>query len=130
LLDISQKIFVEYLPEEFCWISPWRFICWIFPWRWPKRTKHIGSSPLLYIIVTNYSAVVEKYMVTCLTVQNVGNFKFDPYILQSEFQFRWQLHQENITHQNRHAMCTFPSLLYLHYLLPTLLLFHLRCLWV
>jgi len=32
-------------------------------------------SPYLYIIVSNYSAAVGIYTVTCLTAWNVGNIK-------------------------------------------------------
>jgi hypothetical protein len=103
------------------------FLCWMPPWRWPK---HVGRVPRLYIIVSNYSTVASIHMVTCLTAWNRDNTKFDPYIFQSAFQFWWQLYQRDRTRQNRHAMHTFPNLLYLHHLLRTVLLFHLPFLWV
>jgi Na+/H+-dicarboxylate symporter len=71
-----------------------------------KRPKYIGSSARLYITVSNFTAAVLIYMIICLTAQNVGNFKFEPYIVlyNQVFCFWWQLYQEHITQQNRYAV--------------------------
>jgi hypothetical protein len=48
------------------------FLCWVSPWGWPKRAETCRISTCLYVIVSNYSAVV-IYMVTCLTARNMYN---------------------------------------------------------
>jgi len=37
-----------------------------------ERPKHVGSLPILYIIVSNYIAV------TCLSARNMANYKLQP----------------------------------------------------
>jgi len=57
-----------------CWCI---FLCWLPPWRWPKKAETCSRFALcLYIIVSNYSAVVGVYAVTCHTAWNMDIFKF------------------------------------------------------
>jgi hypothetical protein len=48
--------------------------------KWLKKIdKHTRRITIcLYIIVSNNSAVVGIYMVTCITARNMGTFKRDP----------------------------------------------------
>jgi len=51
------------------------FLYWIPPWGWPKKAETCRKLPqvCLYLYL---SAVFGIYMVTCLTAQNMNNFKF------------------------------------------------------
>jgi hypothetical protein len=52
------------------------FLCSVPPWGWPKKAKTCRRfTTFLYILVSNYSAVVGIYMVTYLTARNMDNFK-------------------------------------------------------
>ena len=50
-------------------------LCWIPPWEWLKKAETCRRNTYLYFIASNYSGVVGIYRVTCLTAQNMNNFK-------------------------------------------------------
>lgn len=53
------------------------FLCWISHWRQPKKVETCGRfNNCLYIIVSNFSSVVEIYILTRLTARNMENVKF------------------------------------------------------